>query len=238
MRRGIFSATLLSTNFACASSQEPPQPPVAAEAETVPEEVLSDSGPPIELIPNEQTKPCDRKQSRAVRRTVHKDVLAMAQERDYELPKKCPFRPQNDRFNLHEQHKTRIRASLWECGICKKQFKSEEYLDQHFERKHIQLSTGVTCLEDYCGLFGVCKVNGMAYAPTCEEVPRYQDLCLEAAKACWRKYLASNLQNFRVIIARCDLFKNIRTALNFIFSSALKFLINFCVRFSTQGRDI
>eukprot|EP00850_Spirogloea_muscicola_P026013 SM005208S17863 [mRNA] locus=s5208:333:821:- [translate_table: standard] len=36
----------------------------------------------------------------------------------------------------HEKRKVRVRENKWECGYCRKAFRSEAYLDMHMDNRH------------------------------------------------------------------------------------------------------
>ncbi|KAJ6845619.1 uncharacterized protein M6B38_287860 [Iris pallida] len=56
-------------------------------------------------------------------------------------------------FREQEEHKIHIDTNEWRCGLCKKSFRVEKFLDQHFDNRHSNLiddSQG-RCLADLCG---------------------------------------------------------------------------------------
>lgn len=103
---------------------------------------------------------CSRVLSRNVRKQLEKEVLGPSMRAGIKAwPPNCPFDPALDLYGKHENEKQRKRGStsLWTCGICKKQFKSEHYLDLHFERKHMnETPRNGVCLADYCEMFEIC----------------------------------------------------------------------------------
>jgi len=109
-----------------------------------------------------EEKDCSRKLARAVRKKLTKDILPLVKGlKDFRWPAGCPFDPTNDKYLIFETHKIRKKSgspsSNWECGICHKQFKTEAYLDAHFDRKHANFSgSAEVCLADYCELFDLC----------------------------------------------------------------------------------
>ncbi len=72
------------------------------------------------------------------------------------FPSSCPFLEVNDVWGRQEKAKKRLRASTpyanWECGLCKKKFRSEHYIDLHMERNHFD-EQGYFCLAEMCGAF-------------------------------------------------------------------------------------
>ena len=57
------------------------------------------------------------------------------------LPSECPFSREHDAYLEQEQSKQVGSGVSWKCRYCGKQFKSEKYLDDHFDRKHPVVST-------------------------------------------------------------------------------------------------
>lgn len=79
---------------------------------------------------------CSRPHSRAVREVVQSGILAIVDQHGYVLPEACVFHPARDMQLKHEQSKERIRSRTWKCNLCNKTFRSEHWLDLHFDRKH------------------------------------------------------------------------------------------------------
>lgn len=42
-------------------------------------------------------------------------------------------------FRDQEEHKIFIDRHEWQCGYCKKSFREEKFLDQHFDNRHYDL---------------------------------------------------------------------------------------------------
>lgn len=55
---------------------------------------------------------------------------------NYQLSSKCKLHPENDIFTDQEEHKIYIDRHEWRCGYCKKSFREEKFLDQHFDSRH------------------------------------------------------------------------------------------------------
>jgi len=54
-------------------------------------------------------------------------------------------------FYDNEMHKKEARYQNWRCIYCNKVFKSEEYLEKHFENRHPStIRKNGVCLADYC----------------------------------------------------------------------------------------
>lgn len=57
------------------------------------------------------------------------------------------------------QHKKEVRYQNWRCTYCNKVFKSEHYLEQHFQNRHpYTIMRDGTCLGDYCEMLE-CDLN-------------------------------------------------------------------------------
>ena len=78
---------------------------------------------------------CSRELSRQARHIL-RDVVLSSDTAD-SMPEDCPFNPKLDRYLEHENHKSGLRRSHWKCGYCGKQFRNEEYMDRHMERRHM-----------------------------------------------------------------------------------------------------
>eukprot|EP00401_Gymnodinium_catenatum_P018234 CAMPEP_0117523282 /NCGR_PEP_ID=MMETSP0784-20121206/34647_1 /TAXON_ID=39447 /ORGANISM="" /LENGTH=283 /DNA_ID=CAMNT_0005319389 /DNA_START=14 /DNA_END=865 /DNA_ORIENTATION=- len=104
---------------------------------------------------------CSRQVSRDVRKNLDKEVLKPAtQAKADPWSLDCPFNPALDLWGRHEQNKQRKRGQTqqWTCGICGKVFRSEHYMDLHFERKHMnETPKNGVCLADFCEVFEVCQ---------------------------------------------------------------------------------
>lgn len=45
-----------------------------------------------------------------------------------------------------EEHKVHVDINEWQCGYCKKSFRAEKFLDQHFDNRHYNLLNVVCAL--------------------------------------------------------------------------------------------
>lgn len=87
----------------------------------------------------------------------------MAESLGVEVPEACPLHPDRDRYREHEIHTLEIRSTMWQCKVCNKKFRSHSYLDQHFDRRHSELTDEEgTCFADYCGVVGCGDADGNA----------------------------------------------------------------------------
>ncbi|XP_015698415.1 uncharacterized protein LOC102710254 isoform X2 [Oryza brachyantha] len=107
------------------------------------------------LKSHEQTNKvhCSRERSRSAWEAIYEYLMPVVEKEKYELPRKCRLHPDNDMFREQEQHKIHFDINEWRCGFCKKAFRAEKFLDQHFENRHnnlVDYSHG-RCLADLCG---------------------------------------------------------------------------------------
>ncbi|KAG4383435.1 hypothetical protein AAZX31_13G070100 [Glycine max] len=96
---------------------------------------------------------CSRERSRAARKVIEEYLTPFMERENYQLSSKCKLHPENDIFTDQEEHKIYIDRHEWRCGYCKKSFREEKFLDQHFDSRHynfLNLSHG-KCLGDLCG---------------------------------------------------------------------------------------
>ncbi|CAL4896427.1 unnamed protein product [Urochloa decumbens] len=96
---------------------------------------------------------CSRERSRAAWEAIDEYLMPFVEKEKYELPSKCRLRPDNDMFREQEQHKIHFDINDWRCGFCKKAFRAEKFLDQHFENRHKNLldNSEGRCMADLCG---------------------------------------------------------------------------------------
>lgn len=96
-------------------------------------------------------------------------------------------------FLQQEMLKIENHPNSWKCGICSKLFKSEVFLDKHFDNRHAEeVQTELGCFANLCPLIhcdhhqgkkfnqksGVCKQSGL-------DKRRY--LCEALAEQCFAK---------------------------------------------------
>ncbi|KAG2623585.1 hypothetical protein PVAP13_3KG069900 [Panicum virgatum] len=103
--------------------------------------------------PHKHEVHCSRERSRAAWEAIDEYLMPFVEKEKYELPSKCRLRPDNDMFREQEQHKIHFDINEWRCGFCKKAFRAEKFLDQHFENRHNNLldNSEGRCLADLCG---------------------------------------------------------------------------------------
>ncbi|XP_073048484.1 uncharacterized protein [Primulina eburnea] len=82
---------------------------------------------------------CSRERSRAASKIVDEYLMPFVESEKYQLSHKCRLHPSNNIFRDQEEHKIHTDISEWRCGYCKKLFRAEKYLDQHFDNRHSNL---------------------------------------------------------------------------------------------------
>ncbi|AQK40572.1 C2H2-like zinc finger protein [Zea mays] len=107
----------------------------------------------LQTNPDAHEVHCSRERSRAAWEAIDEYLMPFVEKEKYELPSKCRLRPDNDMFREQEQHKIHFDINEWHCGFCKKAFRAEKFIDQHFENRHKNLVDNV-CLHnsDYISL--------------------------------------------------------------------------------------
>ncbi|XP_008807207.2 uncharacterized protein LOC103719646 [Phoenix dactylifera] len=96
---------------------------------------------------------CSRERSRTAWKIIEEYLMPFVDQERYLISSKCRLHPENDMFREQEQHKIHVDSNEWRCGLCKKSFRAEKFLDQHFDNRHNNLlndSQG-RCLADLCG---------------------------------------------------------------------------------------
>lgn len=119
----------------------------------------SDQGTEQHASSPEQDKPhihevhCSRDRSRAAWKVIDEYLMPFVEREKYELPRQCRLHPSNDIFRDQEEHKIHLDVNEWKCGYCRKSFRAEKFLDQHFDNRHSNLLdvSHSKCLADVCG---------------------------------------------------------------------------------------
>lgn len=174
--------------------------------------MLSKKQRPVKVPRTELSHPCSRPMSRTVRRKIERDVLKRVKpgskfdELEWKWPEQCMMNSDVDMWGKHELTKA---ASLpkkskggggqeWVCGFSGKTFKSEHYLDLHFEQNYMSETPGEngTCLADLCEPLDACKSSKDTAAwydalasepPDCDpnNLKKLQDQCVSALESCF-----------------------------------------------------
>jgi hypothetical protein len=119
-----------------AAESSPPVTPAAAH-------VLAVAVPPA--------PPCSRERSKLAAEITRAHVLAAAEAAGVALPEACPLHPSRAYFAKQDESRVKQGSKQWRCGACRKRFRSELYLEQHFDRRHASLvPPNAVCLADFC----------------------------------------------------------------------------------------
>nr|DAD30679.1 TPA_asm: hypothetical protein HUJ06_009530 [Nelumbo nucifera] len=95
---------------------------------------------------------CSRERSRAAWKITEEYLMPFVEKEQYQISNKCRLHPDNDMFRDQELHKIHMDVNEWRCGYCKKSFRAEKFLDQHFDNRHSDLlNSHGKCLADLCG---------------------------------------------------------------------------------------
>lgn len=70
-------------------------------------------------------------------------LMPFVEKEKYQISPQCRLHPSNDLFRDQEEHKIHVDVNEWRCGYCKKIFRAEKYLDQHFDNRHYNLLNAV-----------------------------------------------------------------------------------------------
>ncbi|KAB2633233.1 hypothetical protein D8674_029480 [Pyrus ussuriensis x Pyrus communis] len=133
---------------------------------------------------------CSRERSRAAWQIIEKYLMPFVEHEHYEIPSNCRLHPDNDLFRDQEEHKIHLDINEWQCGYCKKSFRAEMFLDQHFDNRHYNLLnvSGSKCLADLCGsLHCNAVMNTKSSKTKCNPaaVARNHHLCEGLANSCF-----------------------------------------------------
>lgn len=147
---------------------------------------------------------CSRERSRAAWKAVDEYLMPFVEKEKYELPSKCRLHPENDMFREQEQHKIHFDVNEWRCGFCKKSFRAEKFIDQHFVNRHNNLvdNSQGRCLADLCGALH-CDLTMEFKKPKSKcnaaAAARNRHLCESVAESCFpinQGHSASRLHEF------------------------------------------
>ena len=101
-------------------------------------------------------------------------LMPFVEWEEYQLSSKCKLHPQNDLFRDEEEHKIHVDVNEWRCGYCKKIFRDEKFLDQHFDNRHYNL-LNVVCgpkilVLSYPIIICLCSSWGFSMMSCCREL--------------------------------------------------------------------
>lgn len=124
---------------------------------------------------------CSRPASRVVRKEFNK-IIEKANISS--IPILCPLNPKHDLLLEHEARKSSDSAGHPICTYCGKAFYTENFLDEHLQRKHAHiLNANATCFAHYCDIF------------RCSIILQHHDLNTFCDEKLFKK-LASKCRNF------------------------------------------
>ncbi|XP_047972934.1 uncharacterized protein LOC125215535 [Salvia hispanica] len=133
---------------------------------------------------------CSRERSRAAWKIIEEYLMPFVEKEKYQLSSRCRLHPSSDLFRDQEEHKIHVDVNEWRCGYCKKIFRAEKFLDQHFDNRHYNLlnvSHG-KCLADLCGaLHCDYVINSQSHKSKCNPAAaaRNRHLCEDLANKCF-----------------------------------------------------
>lgn len=133
---------------------------------------------------------CSRERSRTAWDIIEEYLMPFVEQEQYEISSKCRLHPNNDMFRDQEQHKIHVDINEWQCGYCKKSFRAEKFLDQHFDNRHNNLLnvSRSKCLADLCGaLHCDFMMNSKSSRSKCNPaaVAKNRHLCESLANSCF-----------------------------------------------------
>ncbi|KAM5571780.1 hypothetical protein ABKV19_012059 [Rosa sericea] len=133
---------------------------------------------------------CSRERSSAAWKIIEQYLMPFVEKERYEISSKCRLHPDNDLFRDQERHKIHLDINEWQCGYCKKGFRAEKFLDQHFDNRHYNLLnvSGSKCLADLCGALHCDAVmNTQSSKKKCNPAAtaRNHHLCEGLANSCF-----------------------------------------------------
>jgi hypothetical protein len=137
---------------------------------------------------NGPRQPCSRARSREARAIVQARLIDRARAHGVQLDRRCKFHPDNDLLRAHEANKTALASLQWKCKSCGKVFRSEAYIDAHFDRRHMDAlpADATVCLADFCDVLG-CASAALPTGAACSEPAqqRRRVLCQHLMHSCF-----------------------------------------------------
>lgn len=154
---------------------------------------------------------CSRKRSRAARKVIEEYLMPFVEREGYQLSHNCKLHPDYDLFRDQEEHKIHVDINEWRCGYCKKSFRAEKFLDQHFDNRHYNLLnvSHSKCLADLCGALHCDLVIESIHPKTkCKPAAaaRNRHLCESLADSCFPVSQGSSANRLHELFLRqfCD----------------------------------
>lgn len=157
---------------------------------------------------------CSRERSRTAWNVIDEYLIPFVEQERYSLSQGCKLHPDNDMFRQQELKKDHITANQWQCTHCKKMFRTEKFLDQHFDKRHMdQINiTADRCLADVCGALHCDYYNAMLQSKRkktkCNTLASDKNLhlCQSLAKSCFPPDISSSSRRLHDFFLRqfCD----------------------------------
>ncbi|KAI3802536.1 hypothetical protein L1987_30670 [Smallanthus sonchifolius] len=154
---------------------------------------------------------CSRERSRAAYKIIEEYLIPFVEQENYEMSHKCKLHPGNDIFREQEEHKIHVDVNEWRCGYCKKSFRAEKFLDQHFDNRHYNLLnvSHNNCLADLCGALHCDHVaNSLVPKTKCNPAAaaRNRHLCESLADSCFPVHQGPSASRLHELFLRqfCD----------------------------------
>ncbi|CAK9214698.1 unnamed protein product [Sphagnum troendelagicum] len=151
---------------------------------------------------------CSRSRTRIVREILSEYLLPFLEPEQYNLSStSCRLHPDNDIFREQEEKIERLHPMQWQCGYCKKVFRSQNFLDTHFDNRHSSMldTSPNRCLADLCGALHCDYFDSLSNSKrkkvTCKPavVDRNLHLCEVLANTCFpieQSAVAQRLNDF------------------------------------------
>ncbi|KAG6544304.1 hypothetical protein Mapa_014307 [Marchantia paleacea] len=135
---------------------------------------------------------CSRPRSRTASKILDEYLLPFLEKEQYNLSSACRLNPENNMFKDQELQKDNVRPSQWQCGYCKKTFRTEDYLDKHLDNRHYGMLdlNSKRCSADICGAIHCDHVDSVTKATTKKRCNRAamtknKHLCEALANECF-----------------------------------------------------
>lgn len=161
------------------------------------------------IVTTEQSLTCSRLYSKSARDILRDIGFFDLLEANTPLDT-CTLSLSKDVYRHQEAQKSFSHANHWLCGFCGKAFKTEQYLDKHFDLKHNDKKdndNASSCMGDHCEWLR-CEILNRWYEPNywdralCnhQEIASLRVLCINALAECFDDEEVLNTS----IIMLCD----------------------------------
>ncbi|XP_024973283.1 uncharacterized protein LOC112511771 isoform X1 [Cynara cardunculus var. scolymus] len=154
---------------------------------------------------------CSRERSRAAYKIIEEYLIPFVEREKFRMSHRCKLHHSNDIFREQEEHKIHVDVNEWRCGYCKKSFRAEKFLDQHFDNRHYNLLnvSGSNCLAELCGaLHCDHATNSVVPKTKCNPAAaaRNRHLCESLADSCFPVHQGPSASRLHELFLRqfCD----------------------------------